>query len=61
MGDNPVAGVQTKQVETENGLFTITSDADGHKIQKDGSDEVVEFRFNKEENSWKMIINLSFG
>ncbi|MDR0866508.1 MAG: DUF3332 domain-containing protein [Candidatus Symbiothrix sp.] len=55
-GDNPVsADVQTKQIETENGLFTVTTDANGHKIQKAGSDEIVEFRFDKGENSWSMI------
>jgi hypothetical protein len=57
-GDNPIsADVKVKQVETENGLFTITTDANGHKIQKAGSDEVVEFRFNKEENNWSLAMN----
>ncbi|MDR3266096.1 MAG: DUF3332 domain-containing protein [Tannerella sp.] len=55
-GDNPAqAGVQTQQIETENGLYTITTDANGHKIQKAGSDEIVEFRFNKDENSWSLV------
>jgi hypothetical protein len=55
-GDNPVsADVKVQKVETENGQFTITTDANGHKIQKDGSDEIVEFRFNQEENSWSLI------
>jgi hypothetical protein len=53
-GSNPSADVQTKQIKTENGLFTITTDANGHKIQKEGSDEIVEFRFNKGENSWAL-------
>jgi hypothetical protein len=54
-GDNPAsADVQVKQVETVNGLVTITTDANGHKIQKEGSDEIVEFRFNKAENSWSL-------
>lgn len=54
-GDNPAsADVQVKQIETENGLFTITTDARGHKIQKEGNDEIVEFRFNKAENSWSL-------
>jgi hypothetical protein len=57
-GDNPAqVNVQTKQIKTENGLFTITTDANGHKIQKTGSDEVVEFRFNKIENSWSLVSN----
>jgi hypothetical protein len=55
-GDNPAqVDTQTKQIETENGLFTITTDENGHKIQKAGSDEIVEFRFNKEENSWSLV------
>ena len=54
-GDNPVANTQTKQVETEKGVFAITTNEDGHKIQKEGSDEIVEFRFNKEENSWSLV------
>jgi len=53
-GSNPVTADQTKQVETENGLFTITTSADGHKIQSEESGEMVEFRFNKEENSWSL-------
>ncbi|GHT40294.1 membrane protein [Bacteroidia bacterium] len=54
-GENPAsADVQVKQVETKNGLVTITTDANGHKIQKEGSDEIVEFRFNKAENSWSL-------
>ncbi|GHT72184.1 membrane protein [Bacteroidia bacterium] len=54
-GSNPASSdVQTKKIETENGTFTITTDANGHKIQKEGSDEIVEFRFNQEENSWSV-------
>jgi hypothetical protein len=56
-GDNPAsAEVKVKELDTENGHFTITTGANGHKIQKDGSDEVVEFRFNKEENSWSLAV-----
>jgi hypothetical protein len=56
-GENPIDTTQIKQVKTENGTFSITTDANGHKIQKEGSDEVVEFRFNKEENSWSLAAN----
>ena len=52
-GDNP-ATIQTKQIETDNGIFTVTTDAEGHKIQKEGSDEIIAFRFNAEENSWSL-------
>ena len=54
-GENPTADVQVKDIETENGKFTITTDANGHKIQKAGSDEIVEFRFNAETNSWDLV------
>jgi hypothetical protein len=54
-GDNPVtADIQTKQIETEKGIFMVTTDANGHKIQKQGSDEIVEFRFNAAEKTWSM-------
>ena len=55
-GDSSISDVQTKEIETESGRFVITSDANGHKIQKVGSDEIAEFRFNKEENSWSLVI-----
>ena len=54
-GENPVVDVEVKEIETENGQFTITTDANGHKIQKAGSDEIVEFRFNSEENAWDLV------
>lgn len=53
-GDNPAsASVQT--IETENGNYTVTTDANGHKIEMEGSDEIVEFRFDQEENSWSLL------
>ncbi|MDR1527437.1 MAG: DUF3332 domain-containing protein [Dysgonamonadaceae bacterium] len=55
-GDNPVDTAQTKQIRTENGLFTITTDAQGHKIQKEGSDEIVAFRFDAQENNWSLEV-----
>jgi hypothetical protein len=58
-GDNPAyeTGVQTKQIETENGVFTITTDANGHTIQKVDSGEVVEFRFNKDMKAWDLVVD----
>lgn len=53
-GENPTADTKTQQVETEDGVYNITTDAAGHKIQKEGTEEVVEFVFNKEENSWSL-------
>lgn len=54
-GENPSADVQTKEIETENGSFIINTDATGHKIQKVGSDEVIEFRFDAENNAWNLV------
>jgi hypothetical protein len=58
-GENPAqtVNVQTKQLETENGLFIVTTNANGHTLQKAGTDEVVEFRFNKEANTWNLIVD----
>jgi len=56
-GTNPSTDVLTKQVKGEDGFYTIRRDANGYKIQKEGSDEVVEFRFNKAENSWSLEAN----
>ena len=54
-GDNPAsADVQVKEIESEKGRFIVTTDANGHKIQKEGSDEVVEFVFNREANGWDL-------
>ena len=52
-GENP-AGTQTKQVETDHGIFTVTTNGNGHKIQKEGSDEIVAFHFDAEDNSWSL-------
>ena len=52
-GENPAAS-ETKQIETDHGIFIVTTDAGGHKIQKKGSDEIIVFHFNAEENSWSL-------
>ena len=54
-GENPTADVQVKEIETKEGKFIITTDANGHKIQKEGTDEVVEFRYNAETNGWDLV------
>ncbi|GAP71336.1 hypothetical protein SAMD00024442_107_3 [Candidatus Symbiothrix dinenymphae] len=56
-GDNPATAENVKTVKTDKGLFTVTTTAGGHKITKEGSDEIVEFRFNKAENSWSLVAN----
>ena len=52
-GENP-AVIPTRQVTTDHGIFSITTDTDGHKIQKEGSDEIIVFRFDTKENSWSL-------
>ncbi|GHT08411.1 membrane protein [Bacteroidia bacterium] len=52
---NPAMSNVTKTVKTDKGLFTVQTTDKGHKIAKEGSDEIVEFRFNKEEHSWSLI------
>lgn len=54
-GENPTTATSMRQIETEDGLYTITTHANGHKIQKEGTDEVVEFVFDKEDNSWSLL------
>jgi hypothetical protein len=56
-GENPAkeVNVSVKQIKTENGTFFVTTHANGHTIQKAGSDEVVEFRFDKDAKSWNLI------
>lgn len=56
-GDNPVAENSTQQIETENGLFNVTTTAAGHTIQRVGTGETVELAFNAEENSWSLVAN----
>ena len=52
--DNPIAKTETKQVEVEDEFYTIITNATGHKIKKEGSEEIIEFVFDKEENSWSL-------
>ncbi len=54
-GDNP-ASAEVKTIENEDGIFTVYTDENGHKIQQEGSDDIVEFRFDKEEQSWSLVI-----
>ncbi|MDR0833514.1 MAG: DUF3332 domain-containing protein [Candidatus Symbiothrix sp.] len=54
-GENPSMSDVTKTVKTDKGSFTVKTTAKGHKITKEGSDEIVEFHFNKEENSWSLV------
>ncbi|MDL2241642.1 DUF3332 domain-containing protein [Bacteroidales bacterium OttesenSCG-928-L03] len=53
-GNNP-ASAQVQTIETEDGIYTVSTDANGHQIQKEGTDEMVEFRFDQEEDSWSIV------
>jgi Domain of unknown function (DUF3332). len=51
--DNPLADVGTvKEVETENGVFAIETNADGYTITKQGEEDVVTLTFDKAEKTW---------
>ncbi|MDD2438282.1 MAG: DUF3332 domain-containing protein [Massilibacteroides sp.] len=54
-GDNPVADVGTvKTIETNDGVYTVETNADGYHIQKDGEENAVDLVFNKEDKSWNV-------
>jgi hypothetical protein len=53
-GKNPVVAAKTQQITTPDGVFNVTTDAQGHKIQKEGNDEILAFRFDEENNSWSL-------
>lgn len=58
-GENPVeANNSVKQVKGENDVnYTIITNEDGYTVAKEGSDEVVEFKFNKENKVWSIEAN----
>jgi hypothetical protein len=58
-GKNPAqeVNVQTKQLETENGLFSITTDTKSHTIRKADSGETIEFRFNTDMQRWDLLVD----
>ncbi len=53
-GENPVAEGTVKKVEAEDARYTITTQKDGYHIEKDGSDDVVDFRFDKANKIWSV-------
>jgi hypothetical protein len=54
---NPVAGTQTKQIKGDDGLYTIETTKDGHKISKENTGETVFFHFNEQEKTWSLEAN----
>jgi hypothetical protein len=53
-GDNPVAEGSVKKVETKDAKYTITTTKDGYQVEKDGTDDVAYFHFNKENKVWSV-------
>jgi len=56
-GENPVVEGTIKKVSNENGHFTITAEQEGYRVEKEGSDEVVNFRYNQENKVWSLEAN----
>lgn len=54
-GDNPVADVGTvKTIETNDGVYTVETKADGYQIQKEGEESAVNMVYSKDDNSWNI-------
>lgn len=55
-GTNPVADVGTvKTIDTNNGVYTVETKADGYHIEKEG-EKPVDFVYNQEDNSWNVEV-----
>ena len=53
-GENPIVDESITKVSNENGNFTITVKQEGYRVEKEGTTEVVEFRYNKENSVWSL-------
>lgn len=53
-GSNPVADVKVKTIEGTDGLFTVETNKEGHKITKQETGETVYFHFNEAEKAWSI-------
>jgi hypothetical protein len=53
-GENPVVAGTVKKVETKDAKYTITTTKDGYQVEKDGTDDVACFHFNKESKVWSV-------
>jgi hypothetical protein len=56
-GSNPVAGTEVKTVEGKDGLYTVETNKEGHKITQQETGETVYFHFNKAEKTWDIEAN----
>jgi len=53
-GENPVIEGSVKKVSNENDNFIITAEKDGYRVEKEGADEIVKFRYNQENKVWSL-------
>lgn len=57
-GDNPVADAGTvKTVDTENGIYTVETKADGYHIEKEGETNAIDLVFDSVDKSWNVEAN----
>ena len=58
-GNSPVADAgKTQNVETENGIYTVETKADGYHIEKAGEeDKAIDLVYNSQEESWSVKSN----
>lgn len=52
-GSNPVAETSVKTIETPDGNYTVETNANGYKIQKDG-EAPVDLVFNENDQTWNV-------
>ena len=55
--ENPVADTKIQKIDGKDGIYTVETNKDGHKITKEGTDETVYFHFNEAEKSWSIEAN----
>ena len=54
-GENPVLDVvEVQKIEGKDGLYTVETSKEGHKITQEGTGETVYFHFNEVEKSWSI-------
>ncbi len=54
-GDNPVADTgSVKTIETENGIYTVETHANGYHIEKEGEEKAIDLVFDQSDKSWNI-------
>ncbi|MCL2650639.1 MAG: DUF3332 domain-containing protein [Candidatus Azobacteroides sp.] len=56
-GENPVAGTEIKTVVGTDGLYTVETSREGHKITKQKTGETVFFHFDEAKKTWSIEAN----